>query len=111
MGLRVQSTVSCFPELCFLQFPVTHALVGLRKQFINNFVFPTFARATGFNKKFNNNCAVLNNVTDKFCRRFNNTKISSVRLVLFCKILELSCIKKLHWSAFLPIQHFFICIH
>ena len=52
MGSRVQSTVGCFPELCFLQFSVVQVLVGLRKQFINNFVFPTLVYAAGFN---NNN--------------------------------------------------------
>ena len=41
MGQRVQSTVGYFPELCFLQFSVEHVLVGLRKQFINNFLIPT----------------------------------------------------------------------
>ena len=41
MGSRVQSTVSCFPQLCFLEFSVAQVLMGLRKQFINNFVFPT----------------------------------------------------------------------
>ena len=45
MDLRVQSTVGCFPELCFLQFSVAQVLVVLRKQFINNFVFPTWASA------------------------------------------------------------------
>ena len=30
----------CFPEFCFLQFCVAQVLVGLRKQFINNIVFP-----------------------------------------------------------------------
>ena len=28
MGSRVQSTVGCFPELCFLQFSVEQVLVG-----------------------------------------------------------------------------------
>ena len=41
MGSRVQSAVGCFPELCFLPFPVAQVLVGLNKQFINNFVSPT----------------------------------------------------------------------
>ena len=41
MGSRVQSTVGYFPELCFLQFSVAQELVGLRKQFVINFVFPT----------------------------------------------------------------------
>ena len=41
MGSRVQSTVGCFPQLCFVQFSVAEVLVGLRKQFMNNFVFPT----------------------------------------------------------------------
>ena len=29
MGSRMQSTVGCFPELCFLQFSVLQVLVGL----------------------------------------------------------------------------------
>ena len=49
MGSRVQSTVGCFPELCFLQFSMAQVLVGLRKQFMNNFVFPTWACAAGLN--------------------------------------------------------------
>ena len=40
MGSRVQSTFCCFPELCFLQYSVEQVLMGLRKQFINHFVFP-----------------------------------------------------------------------
>ena len=40
MGSRVQSTVGYFPELCFFQFTVAHVLMGLRKQFISNIVFP-----------------------------------------------------------------------
>ena len=40
MGLREQSTVGCFHEFV-LQFSVAQVLVGLRMQFINNFVFPT----------------------------------------------------------------------
>ena len=55
MGSRVQSTVGCFPELYFLQFSVAQVLVGLRKQFINNFVFPTWACVGGFNNNNNNN--------------------------------------------------------
>ena len=34
---------------------VAHVLVGLRKQFIDNFVFPTWAGAAGFNNNNNNN--------------------------------------------------------
>ena len=52
MGSRVASTVGCFPELCFLQFSVAQVLVWLRMPFINNFVFPKWACAAGFN----NNC-------------------------------------------------------
>ena len=48
-GSRVQSTVGCFPELCLLQFSVAQVLVGLRKQYINNFIFPTKACAAGYN--------------------------------------------------------------
>ena len=54
MGSRVQLTVGCFPELCFIQFSVAQVLVWLRKQFINNFVFPAGACAAGFNNKKNN---------------------------------------------------------
>ena len=36
------------------QFSVVQVLVGLRKQFINNFVFPTWACAAGFNNNNNN---------------------------------------------------------
>ena len=39
MGSKVQSSVGCFPELCFIQLFVAQVFVGLRKQFINNFVF------------------------------------------------------------------------
>ena len=51
----VQSTVGCFPELCFLQFSVVHVLVGSRKQFIKNFVFHTWACTAGLNNNNNNN--------------------------------------------------------
>ena len=54
MGLREQSTVGCFPELVF-QFSVAQVLVGLQKQFINNFVLPTWTCAAGFNNNNNNN--------------------------------------------------------
>ena len=56
MGLRVQLTVGCFPELCFLQFSVVQVLVVLQKQFLNNFVFPTLACAADFN---NNNAIIF----------------------------------------------------
>ena len=39
MSLREQSVVGCFSEFVF-SFSVAQVLVGLRKQFINNFVFP-----------------------------------------------------------------------
>ena len=48
MGPRVQSTVGCFPELCVLQFTVAQVLVGLRKQFINNFVFSILGQCCWF---------------------------------------------------------------
>ena len=47
MRLRVQSIVGCFPEFV-LQFSAVQVLVGLRKQFVNNFVFTTWACAAGF---------------------------------------------------------------
>ena len=51
--LMEPSIVGCFHEFVFL-FSVVQVLVGLRKQFINNFVFPTWACAAGFNKNYNN---------------------------------------------------------
>ena len=54
MGLREQSIVGCFTEFAF-QFYVAQVVVGLRKQFINNFVFSTWACADGFNNNNNNN--------------------------------------------------------
>ena len=39
IGLREQSIVGCFLQFVF-QFSVAQVLVGLRKQFTNNFVFP-----------------------------------------------------------------------
>ena len=55
MGSRVQSRVQLLPGFCFLKFSVAQVLVGLRKQFINHFVFPTWACASGFNNNSNNN--------------------------------------------------------
>ena len=49
MGSRVQ-LVASLAELCFLQFSVVQELVGLRKQFVNN-----FACAAGFKNNNNNN--------------------------------------------------------
>ena len=49
--LREQAIAGCFPEFVF-QFSVAQVLVGLQKQFINNFVFPIWTCAAGFN---NNN--------------------------------------------------------
>ena len=43
----------------FLDFSVAQVLMGLRKQFVNNFVFPTWACAAGFN---NNNFVTCNNL-------------------------------------------------
>ena len=55
MGSKVQSTVGCYPESCFLQFSLALVFVGLRKQLINNLVFLTWACAAGFNNNNNNN--------------------------------------------------------
>ena len=52
----VQLTVGCFPELCF---PVVPVFARLRKQFINNFVFPTWACAAGFYNNNNNSLLPL----------------------------------------------------
>ena len=54
MGSRVQSSVGCLPQLCFLPVSVVQVNVGLRKQFINNYVFPTRACSVGFNNNNNN---------------------------------------------------------
>ena len=43
----------------FFLFSVAQVLVGLRKKFINNFVFPTLACAAGFNNN-NNNKNIIN---------------------------------------------------
>ena len=51
---------SCFPELFFLQFSVAQVTVGLRKQFINNFVFYTWDCAAGFNNNNNHNAVGVN---------------------------------------------------
>ena len=59
MGSREQSTVGFFPELCFLQVSLAQVLVGLRMQFINNFVFSTWACVAGFNNNKNNNNSIL----------------------------------------------------
>ena len=50
----------CFPELCFFQFSGTHVLVGLRKQFMNNFGFPAWASAADFNNNNNKMCHFRN---------------------------------------------------
>ena len=54
MGSRVQSIVGCYLALCFLPFWVAQVLVGLRKKFINNLVFPAWPCAAGFNNNNNN---------------------------------------------------------
>ena len=55
MGLMERSIVGCFPEFIF-QFSVVQVLVGLPKQFIKNFVFPTWACSANNNNNNNNNC-------------------------------------------------------
>ena len=47
-----QSITGCFPEFVF-QISVAQVLVGLLKQFMNIFDFPTWACSAGFNN--NNN--------------------------------------------------------
>ena len=49
MDSRVQSTVGCLTKLCFFQLAVSLVHVGLGKQFINSFVFHTWACGAGFN--------------------------------------------------------------
>ena len=62
MGLRVQSIVGCFPQFVF-PFYMVQVLVGLRKQFINNFVSLTWACAAGFHNNNNNNNLLYKNTT------------------------------------------------
>ena len=50
-----RATFGSFPELCFFHFSVAHVHVGLRKQFVNYFVFPTFVFVSGFNNHNKNN--------------------------------------------------------
>ena len=50
--LMVQSTVGCFPELCFLQFSVGLWVV---KTIYKQLCFPTWVCAAGFNNNNNNN--------------------------------------------------------
>ena len=59
MGLREQSIVGCFPEFVF-QFSMVQVLVGLCEQFVNNFVFISWACSAGFNNNNNN----INNNND-----------------------------------------------
>ena len=54
MGLNEQLIVGCFPEFV-CQFSVAQVFGGLCKQFKNNFVFPIWACAAGFNNNNNNN--------------------------------------------------------
>ena len=54
MGFREQSIVGWFPDF-FCVCSLLQVLVGLPKQFINNFVFPTWACAASFNNNNNNN--------------------------------------------------------
>ena len=51
MHLREHAIAGCFAEFVF-QFSVVQVLVGLRKKFINNFAFTTWACAAGFNNDF-----------------------------------------------------------
>ena len=60
IGLREQLIVGCFPELVF-QFSMVQVLVGLCEQFVNNFVFISWACSAGFNNNNNN----INNNNDK----------------------------------------------
>ena len=48
----LESTVGCFPELCFLQFSVAQVFVGLRKKIINDCAFPSWACAAVFNNNY-----------------------------------------------------------
>ena len=62
MGLRVHS------QSCVFLFSIVQVLVGCRKQFMNSFVYPTWACAAGSN---NNN----NNINNNNNNNNNNTDI------------------------------------
>ena len=49
MGLREQSIVGRFPELCFFLVFRSAGVCAVAKQFIKNFVFTTWACAADFN--------------------------------------------------------------
>ena len=60
VGLRAQSIMVASLRYVF-QFSVAQMSLGLRKQFINNFIFPTWACDAGFNNNNNNNNSNSNN--------------------------------------------------
>ena len=72
-------------RLCFLQFPVAQVLVGLRKQFMNNF-FPTWAGAAGFD--YNNNDNNNNNMVRMQCIKH----VYNIRAHTSCYTLRNVCI-------------------
>ena len=55
MGLNESSQSLVASLSCVFKFSVAQVLVGLRKQFINNFVLPTWACSASFNNNNNNN--------------------------------------------------------
>ena len=52
-GFKGAVNLCCYPEFVF-PFSVVQVLLGLCKQFITNFVFPTWACAAGFDDNNNN---------------------------------------------------------
>ena len=52
MGSMVESTVGCFRDFCFIKFSVAQVLINNNEN-KNNYVFPTWTCALGFNN--NNN--------------------------------------------------------
>ena len=68
--LREQSTVGCFPQLCFYSVFLGAGAFGLRKQLINNLVFSNFARLEVVHKYFysfapNPHCALIVAISEK----------------------------------------------
>ena len=60
----------------FFQFSVVQVLVGLRKQFINNFVFPTWVCSAGLNNNNNNN-ALKSQLTFNSLTNHSNNAVPS----------------------------------
>ena len=99
MGSRVLCSRWLLPWAVF-SFPVAQALVGLRKQFISNFVFPTWAWTAGFNNDNNN---INNNNNNN-----NNNSTTSIEFELSLILQHLSSV---HYNAIQMILQHLSSVH